>query len=84
MTHHMRGIRSMPFRIMETIDAGRDLEGLVQDTKRDGLVYTVPVLRNAVLGGRGIRRKKTAETVVVVGCACYGTLDAVMSGFRLL
>lgn len=84
MTHHIRGIRSMPFRIMGTIEAGRDLEQLVEETKRDGLVYTVPVLRNAVLGGLGIRRKKSAQNVVVVGCACYGTLDAVVAGFRLL
>ena len=84
MTHHIRGIRSMPFRIMGTIEAGRDLERLVEETKRDGLVYTVPVLRNAVLGGLGIRRKKSAQNVVVVGCACYGTLDAVVAGFRLL
>jgi len=74
----------MPWRASEIIEAGRDLEQLAEDIRKEGLVYTVSVLRNAVLGGLGIRRRKGAENVVVVGCACYGTLDAVWAAFRLL
>lgn len=85
MTRHVRGIRSIPRRAHELIEAGRNLEQLIEDARRSGLVYTVPVLRDAVLGGLGIRRKREgSENVVVVGCACYGTLDAVWAAFHLL
>jgi Fe-S oxidoreductase len=58
---------------------------MTEHIRREGLVYTIPVLRNAVLGGLGIKSKKrTAENAVVIGCGCYGTLDAVHSAFRLL
>lgn len=75
----------MPWKLNEMVQAGRNLEQLSEDIKRNGLVYTVPLLRDAVLGGLGIRRKRGgAENVVMMGCACFGTLDAVWSAFRLL
>lgn len=83
MTQQLRGIRSIPWKVNEIVRAGRDTQQLAEDIRKNGLVYTVPLLKDAVLGSLGIRGKEKAENVVVVGCACFGTLDAVMSTFRL-
>ena len=84
MAQHLRGIRSVPWKVNEIVRADRDTAQMIEDISRNGLVYTVPLLKDAVLGSLGIRGKEGAENVVVVGCACFGTLNAVMSAFRLL
>ena len=75
----------MPFRAMETLEAGRDPQQMLADAKRDGTVYAMPAPRPAMLRDDGIdERPREADTVVVIGCGYYRSLDAVARGFRLL
>ncbi|MFC2002835.1 hypothetical protein ACFLV4_02665 [Chloroflexota bacterium] len=57
------------------IMAGRTCEEVIEDVREHGVSYTASTLRNAVLGGIEVLRKKgPAENLVKVGCASYGTI----------
>lgn len=83
----MRGIRTILHaqHDFEVIEAGRDLEQYIVDIKKNGLAFTLPVLRNAVLRGLGAKRKDgKAENVVIVGCATLANPEALSAEFHLL
>jgi len=70
----VKGLRSIRREVHPIIAAGRTLEQQVEDIRREGIIFTPAVLRNSIIGGLEIRKKKgTAENVVVIGCACFGT-----------
>jgi hypothetical protein len=62
-------------KALRPIMAGRTFEDVIHHVKEHGISYRAFTLRNAVLGGIEVPRKKGhAENLVKVGCACYGTI----------
>lgn len=73
MARHIRGVRSVPRKVMGVIAAGRSLEEQIADVRRYGIIFTPDVLRNSILGGLEVPRRRKASNLIIVGCACYGT-----------
>jgi Fe-S oxidoreductase len=65
--------------------AGRSLEQIAEDIREQGIYHVPEVLRNSIIGGLEIRRPRgTAENLIIIGCACFGTALPVRSYFLLL
>ncbi|MEK7847392.1 MAG: (Fe-S)-binding protein [Chloroflexota bacterium] len=76
---HRQGVKSAVRSIegaMRSIGARMetDFEGQKDNIRKNGIVFASPVLRNSIIGGLEIRTKRgSAENLVVIGCACFGT-----------
>lgn len=80
-----KGAKYLSHKTFDVIAAGRTFEQQLDDAKNEGNYYTPAVLRNSIVGGLGIRRKKgSAENLIIMGCASYGTAMALRSFFQLI
>ena len=62
-------------KLMRPVLGVRTIEGIIAHVREHGIMYDAYTLRNAVLGGIEVPRKKGAvENLLKIGCASYGTI----------
>jgi len=84
MGEQMRGHKFIPRKVISIVAAGRSTDQQIEDVRKEGMHFTPSVLRNSIIGGLEILRKETAENLIVMGCACYGTAMPLRGYFQLL
>lgn len=84
MGEQVRGYKHIPAKVIGIVAAGRSTDQQIEDVGKEGMYFTPSVLRNSIIGGLEIPRRETAENLIVMGCACYGTAMPLRGYFQLL
>ena len=76
---HLQGVKTAVRSIegaMRSIGTRHETspEQQAENIRQNGIYYAAPTLRSSIIGGLEIRTKRgSAENLVVIGCACFGT-----------
>jgi Fe-S oxidoreductase len=78
-------IRYVSKKLVDLTFAGRGIDKVKEDIRREGMFLTPGLLRNSIIGGLEIKRIwGNGENMVIIGCACYGTAIPLLNFFHLL
>lgn len=79
----IKGVRFAPRNLM--VHEPRSVEQQIEDVRREGMLLTPEMLRNHIVRGLEISHKrKSADNVVIIGCASFGIMLALKRYFELL